>query len=160
MISLCEGIWVGIQVPKILLRTLLLEEKNWARMLVMPCLALWLMVNCPLVHPLESGLRPPPKLVIRVNDIWCDDEDDGGGGDNEVDGNSDDGVDVPPLQESEYRPTHELVISVNDPADTSKALSSNLSTSTLLSWFLSCKCEEKDLSSLPVTTSTLKLDPQ
>ena len=133
MISLCEGIWVGIQVPKILLRTLLLEEKNWARMLVMPCLALWLMVNCPLVHPLESGLRPPPKLVIRVNDIWGDDEDDGGGGDNEVDGNSDDGVDVPPLQESEYRPTHELVISVNDPADTSKALSSNLSTSTLLS---------------------------
>ena len=88
------------------------------------------MVNCPLVHPLESGLRPPPKLVIRANDyeddIGGDVEDDGGG-------NSDDGVDAPPLQESEYRPAHELVISVNDPADTSKALSSNLSTSTLLS---------------------------
>ena len=71
--------------------------------------------------------------MIYEDDIGGDDEDDGGGGDNEVDGNSDDGVDVPPLQESEYRPTHELVISVNDPADTSKALSSNLSTSTLLS---------------------------
>ena len=93
------------------------------------------------------------------DDIGSEDEDDGGGND-EVGGNSDDGVDVPPLQESEYRPTHELVISVNDPADTSKALSSNLSTATLLSWFLSCKCKEKDLSSLPVTTSTLKLDPQ
>ena len=53
------------------------------------------------VHPLESGIRPPPKLEIRVNDyeddIWGDDEeDDGGGGDDEVGGNSDDGVDVPP----------------------------------------------------------------
>ena len=72
-----------------------------------------------------------------------DDEDDDGGGDDEVGGNSDDGVDVPPLHVSEYRPTHELVISVNDPADTSKALSSNLSTSTLLSRFLSCKCKER-----------------
>ena len=91
------------------------------------------MVNCPLVHPLESGLRPPPKMVIRANNYEDDIGGDGGGGDDEVGGNSDDGVDVPPLQVSEYRPTHELVISVNDPADTSKALSSNLSTSTLLS---------------------------
>ena len=71
--------------------------------------------------------------MIYEDDIGGDDEEDDGGGDDEVGGNSDDGVDVPPLQESEYRPTHELVISVNDPVDTSKALSSSLSTSTLLS---------------------------
>ena len=58
------------------------------------------MVNCPLVHPLESGLRPPPELVIRANDykddMGGDDEENGGGGDDELVGNFDDGVDVPP----------------------------------------------------------------